>query len=369
MVAKLPVIHFPRYSKVNQYISSRLRRPEIHENVIDQIVQQFDMQLHGKPWNLPYGRRGSNVAIVTSEGKKVIRRYRKKWENSTIRYEHSILTKLAELNFPAPRLNKSAAQNGLVSINGDNYALFDFVKGRNYSSNYLIRSQKLTLIEKAASGLAHFHLSMAGFIPEGQHHLGFKDQDGDRHRDMEWQQMKMAELVTRSKKLTTFKDSENLQWMLEKSEKILGMLAELESDLTAEELPRVVIHGDYGLHNTLYHESGYVIPLDFELARLEWRLCDFVISFLRFRNRKRKYDIEIMERFIKAYNSQNTIPQEEWLCFPKVWQHLMLQFSIQYWNSYFETNGNPIRLDLARDAYRQFEWAKNHSIQLKELLN
>jgi len=369
MVAKLPVIHFPRYSKVNQYISSRLRRPEIHDNVIDQIVQQFDMQLHGKPWNLPYGRRGSNVAIVTSEGKKVIRRYRKKWENSTIRYEHSILTKLAELNFPAPRLNKSAAQNRLVSINGDNYALFDFVKGRNYSSNYLFRSQRISLIEKAAEKLAHLHVSLTGFIPEGNHHLGFKDYQGNRHRDMDWQQMKVAELMKQSEKVPASHGGDNLPWLLENSDNILGMLAELDSDLIGEELPRVVIHGDYGLHNTLYHESGYVIPLDFELARLEWRLSDFVISFLRFRNRKRKYDIEIMERFIKAYNSQNTIPQEEWLCFPKVWQHLMLQFSIQYWNSYFETNGNPIRLNLARDAYRQSEWAKNHSIQLKDLLN
>ena len=368
LVSNLPVLHFPRYSRVNQYISSRLRRPEINENVVSQIVQKFDLDLEGKPWNLPFGRRGSNVAFLTSGGIKVVRRYRKKWEISTINYEHSILSKLAELDCPAPRLNKSADQKGLVTIGGDHYALFDFVNGKNYSSNYLIRSQKLSLIEKAAAGLADLHLCLDGFIPEGQHHLGFKDISGNRHRDLEWQRMKIVELMTQTKKVIASQDTEDLQWLLERSEKILGMLVELDSELIEEDLPHIVIHGDYGLHNILYHDSGYVIPVDFELARLEWRLSDFVISFLRFRNRKRKYDFEIMDRFIKAYNSQNAIPHEEWVLFPKVWRHLMLQFSIQYWNSYFETNYDPVRLALARDAYEQSEWAKNQSARLVNLI-
>lgn len=336
--------------------------------MISRLIQEFDYDLQGQPWNLPYGRRGSNVAVITSDGKKVIRRYRKKWIISTINYEHSILTKLAELDCPAPRLNKTADSKSLITINGDFYALFDYVSGMNYSSTYLIRSQRLLLLESAAKALAQHHRCMEGFVPDGQHHLGFKALSGEHIRDLEWQEKKLIELSDKSKNLLASKDGAVLHWLIDNCGMVMGLLTKLDHELHELDLPRVVIHGDFGLHNILFHESGKVIPLDFELARIEWRLTDFLISFLRFRNRKGKFDLEIMERFIKAYQLENPIDPQEWLLFPKIWQFNLLQFSIQYWNSYFENNRNPVRLDLARDAIQLSRWGKNQSTKLVHLI-
>lgn len=367
MGANFPILHFPRYSRINQYLNARLRQPEINRPVISKLIQSYDFDLLGDPWNLPYGRRGSNIAMETSAGIKVLRRYRKKWREATINYEHSILARLAENNCPAPRLNQTVEERSLVSLEGDHYALFDFVSGISYASSYLLRSQRLSLLEKSGAALAKLHRCLEGYTPEGQHHLGFISLTGDRRRDLDWHAEKIAELITRSKELLDSEEISNLGWIVNHSEQVWQDIMQLDQDLNARDLSRVVIHGDFGLHNILFHDSNKVIPLDFELARIEWRLSDFVISFLRLRNRRGEYDLEGMRRFIKAYLDIYPVASEEWKIFPKIWRHTALQFSIQYWNSYFEMNHKSVRLDLARDAVRQAGWAQTHRDALIDL--
>jgi len=342
---------------------------QIDEHIVRQILREFDLELIGAPSNLPYGWRGNNVVVPTSNGKKVIRRYRKKWRPSTISYEHSILTELAERNFLAPRLNRTNDLRGLITIRGENYALFDYVTGRNFSQSYMTRAQRNSMVEKAAMSLAELHQSMKGFEPEGQHHLGFKSLTGLRNRDLDWNRRKLNQLTHDSVEIKDSQDREVLQQLVGLNEEIYTYLAELDLDLIErdKELCRVVIHGDYGLHNILFSETGQAILMDFELARLEWRLCDFVISFLRLRNRNGLYDLEMMKRFLGVYQLRNPITADEWALFPKVWQHTLLYFLIQYWNSYFETNRNSARLDSAVDAYNQFIWAKANSSLLFDL--
>lgn len=365
----MSIFYLPRYSRIHQYISARLSRLEIDAGDISKLIQAFDLDLLGNPWNLPYGRRGNNVAVLTSEGKKVVRRYRNKWKISTINYEHSILKALIELNCPAPRLNTTPDSRNLIPLDGHNFALFDYADGMNYSSTYLLLSQRLSLIGCAAKALAHLHSCLDGFIPDGQHHLGFKGLTGERIRDQEWRQNKVVELREKSKNLLGSKDGVLLNWLIEHSEQQLELLGELERELSEADLPRVVIHGDYGLHNILFDKTGKIIPLDFELARIEWRLTDFVISFLRFRKRKGNLDNGLMERFIKAYVQENPIEPQEWALFPKVWQHNLLLFAIQYWNSYFETNMRSSRLSLARGAFQKAEWGRSQSKMLMDLIH
>lgn len=359
----MPILFFPRYSKINQFIRSRVGEVQIDEDTAGQVLREFDLELVGKPANLPYGWRGNNVVVHTTEGKKVIRRYRKKWNSSTISFEHSILTELAENNYLAPRLNRTGDLQSLITIHGKNYALFDFIQGRNFSMSYMIPAQRDSMVEKAARSLAELHTRLQGFEPEGQHHLGFKSLTGTRNRDLDWNRKKLDKLVQDSVEIMDSQDKENLQQLVRISEAVITSLAELDNDLISLKPPRVVIHGDFGLHNILFSEKGEAIPMDFELARLEWRLCDFVISFLRLRNKKGQYDLETMQRFLGAYQQVNPISADEWALFPRVWQHTMLYFLIQYWNSYFETYRKSARLDSAMDAYNQYNWAKtNHSL-------
>ena len=309
------------------------------------------------------------MALDTSDGKKVIRRYRKRWKVSTIKYEHSVLSELAERGCPAPRLTKTADAKSLVTINGENFSLFDFASGKNYSSTYLRRSDRLVLIGQAAKALANLHHCLMGYVPVGQHHLGFKGLTGGSVRDMGWYQEKITELSAKSKNLFTTGDGAILSWLIDNSNDLIEVLSCLDGELSDQDLPRVVIHGDFGLHNVLFSQSGEVIPLDFELARIEWRLTDFLISFLRYRKKGGEFDFELIDRFVRSYASQFPISQEEWMLFPKVWQYNLLQFSIQYWNSYFETKRNPKRLRLAKRAIQQSDWGISQAGKLAQIIN
>jgi len=76
----------------------------------------------------------------------------------------------------------------------------------------------------------------------------------------------------------------------------------------------------------------------------------------------------LIERFIRSYHLRNPIDPHEWSLFPKVWQYNLLQFSIQYWNSYFEGAKNPVRLELARDTILQSGWGLEQSNRLVNLI-
>jgi Ser/Thr protein kinase RdoA (MazF antagonist) len=129
----------------------------------------------------------------------------------------------------------------------------------------------------------------------------------------------------------------------------LGPLDEL---LSAALLKRTIIHGDYGLHNLLFRRDGTVMPVDFELARLEWRLSDLV------------YDFESIQWFMAAYHATFPLNADEWRLFAEVWRFYKLQGAVQYWNSYFETNGPARKLISARDAIAQADWVANHQEHL-----
>jgi Ser/Thr protein kinase RdoA (MazF antagonist) len=98
------------------------------------------------------------------------------------------------------------------------------------------------------------------------------------------------------------------------------------------------------------------VPVDFELARIEWRLSDLVSCLSRFRygrGSKLAYDFESIGWFIGAYQEEFPLTKDEWHFFPHVWAFYRLQSAVQYWNSYFETGGPARKLFSARDAIDQ----------------
>ena len=45
---------------------------------------------------------------------------------------------------------------------------------------------------------------------------------------------------------------------------------------------------------------------------------------------------------------------------PDIWRLYKLQAAVQYWNSYFETDGPIRKLDSALDAIEQAQWVTEH---------
>ena len=364
----LRILCFPRPSRLTAYLNSRWRPLDIPADTIREILRHYGLDQTGPAHNLPMSRRTRNVVVNTSAGKKVLKLYRRKWQADTILYAHSILERLADRNFPAPRLVLTPGGQSFSGLVGRNYALFDFVDGANYSSGFLPRAHRLKLKAIAGRTLARFHRELAGFVPQGQHHLGFHSFTADRHHDLAWHTHKVIELKERSRTVTGAADAVHIEWLLGASDSILEELSRLDQDLRRAPLPRVVIHGDYGLHNLLFQPNGTATPVDFESARLEWRLSDLVGTLSRLRSRSGAYDLERMRCFLQGYQSESPLTPEERDLLPSVWRFRKLQSVLQYWNSYFETGGLSQKLLAARSAMEQARWGLHNSEKLLALI-
>lgn len=360
-------VHLPRPARLAALLRSRLRPPDIGSEIVQAVLGSYDLMPIGVPRNLPLSRRTRNVIVNTSLGKKVLKRYRAMLPISTILYSHSILKRLAELNFPAPRLVLTPGGNNYTSYANNNYALFDFVEGESYSLSFLLPAHRQQLMWLAGQTLARFHCVLAGFIPEGRHHLGFTSYSGNWQRDMVWYAGKVEELKEKSQALENEADRVHANWLIETSDYILDELVELDEFLRNTSLPRVIIHGDFGLHNLIFPHNGPVTMMDFETARLEWRLSDLVSALSRLRYADGRYNFESIQSFIAGYQAVYPLQAEEWELLPSVWRFHKLRSALIYWNSYFETGGPVDKLLNARDAVAQADWALRNPEKLSHL--
>lgn len=360
------LFYFPRPSRVVQTIQARTRSLDIEPDLIGEIINMYGLELI-RAQNLPLGRRSHNVIVDTPAGRKVLKRYRSKWQMPTIRYGHSILTRLAERSFPAPRVVHTPENGTFVQHNGRYYALFHFVAGRNYAATYLRRAHWLKLAALSGQCLARFHQQLEGFLPDGQHHLGFISYTQDRWRDGQWYVEQLGHLKAESRYLNQPEAKSQAAWLGQQAGRMSEDLQRVSEILQAAALPRLIIHGDFAIQNLLFEGNGRVTPMDFELARLEWRLSDLVTSLIRFGLIKEdNFDYETMRTFVVAYQNENPITAEEWQCLPHVWQFRRLKRAILAWQAGFHVADSAAKLISARQALRQADTAVSHR---KELLS
>jgi len=148
----------------------------------------------------------------------------------------------------------------------------------------------------------------------------------------------------------------------------IDAIARLERELADTDLPRLVVHGDFGLHNLLFPSPGHAVVVDFESARLDWRVNDLISALGKYRYRRdRRYDVESMEVFLRAYAGQFPLRAAERDHLAEVWQLYRLRAAVQYWNSYFETEGPVRKLWSALDALDQAAWAAGRPATIARL--
>lgn len=360
------IIAFPRPGRVSDLLNSRCRSLDIQLATVEKIFSYYGLEMTASPQNLPNTRRNWNLIVHSSQGKKILKRYRDDWQTSTIAFEHSVLGRLSELDFPAPRLLSMRDGKTWLNLNGHNFCMFEFIKGRNYSSNFLMRPHRVRMMATSGQTLARLHKQLAGFLPEGQHHIGFKNYTDDRHRDVLWHIRKVNELKAWSRDLSEPEDKEQAGWLTKYSNQLLEEMSNLDTTLRRVELPLLIIHGDYGLHNLIYQDLDTAVPVDYELSRLEWRLSDLVSVVSKFRYKDGSYDFESITQFMHAYQAEYPIEDGEWQHFPLVWKYYKLMKAVQYWSSYFETSGPVRKLRSSRDEIQQATWALDNPKRLAQ---
>jgi Ser/Thr protein kinase RdoA (MazF antagonist) len=304
--------------------------------------------------------------VSTDRGIKVVKLYRPQWSGDAVRYGHSILLRLEEVGFPAARLVRTPTDDTWTEHGGGLFALFDFVRGANYSLNYLRRADRLRLTTQAAHTLADLHQRLQGFLPEGEHHLGLRA-DGTRVRDMAWHAAMIDELRERSRELESADAIVPTRHLLDRADDMLGTIAELEERIGAALLPHLVIHGDYGLHNLIFVAAGTAVPVDFEVARFDRRMNDLISAAGKYRFDDGSYDIASIETFFRAYANQFPFTEGELDHLADAWRLYRLRAATQYWNSYFETNGPTRKLESALQAIEQARWVAEHPDEMGRL--
>lgn len=324
-----PMICIPRPRRMAREIGSRFVAPSVKIEVVHEVLGHYGLDLADSPRNIAGGWRNRNVVVGTSAGKKVLKRYRRKWPVSTIEHELSILGRLAELDFPSPRPNITLSDRTWINVGGWNYALYDHIEGTNYAASFLTRSRRQKLLAVAGIMLARFHRQIEGYLPMARHHLGFKSYSEGRWRGLEWYADMVPRLKELSRSVRRKEDLAHAEWLINNADQVLEEIYCLDEVFGSVRLPRLVIHGDYGIHNMLFHDDTSATLLDFELARLEWRVSDLVLVISRLGFRRSRY-------FLEAYQDAFPLSACEWEYLPQVWRLWTLEGAVQNWNTYFE---------------------------------
>jgi Ser/Thr protein kinase RdoA (MazF antagonist) len=346
-----PRLRLPQPARMVDGMAQWRRPPVIAAGTCADVLAHYGLTLSRPPDNIPYGRRNHNVVATTPAGRKVLRRYREIAERSSVAHEHAVLTELEQCGFPAVRLQRTATGDTVVTHDGHLYALFEFVRGDNVTSYMLPHRSRVRIATIAGRTLARLHRDLADFAPRTAHHLGYDSVSGERSHDLGWHLDMLGELPGRTPAVGAVGLRHHRE-LAAQSEQLASWLSQLHDRLEHGSLPRVMIHGDYGVHNLLFRRDGVAVVTDFELARREWRLVDLVIVLSRIR-------LDRARAFVAGYRAQADIPAREWRHLSDVWQYYRLSGAVQSWDNHF-THGGEQRLATAHARVAEAQWARAH---------
>ena len=322
-LTRLPRV--PRPSRVSAYFAGQLGPPVIDRATVTDILECYGIRTAGPSRNLRLARRSLNVAVATPSGKRVLKLYRPQWKPATVEYGHSILAPARG----AERARRPSQPHDATvrRTSPDRIACSPCstsCPGVNYSLNFLRRPDRLRLTVIAGQTLANLHSSVGEFTPAGEHHMGLVSTTGARRRDIAWHAAKLDELGARTANLADADARRRAKDLCDRSTWLLDEIDRLDTALDRAELPRLVIHGDYGLHNLIFQPTG-AIPVDFELSRLDWRINDLVSALGKYRYRSGQYDFESMDTFMESYRRWFPLTVDEQTLLPDIWRLYKLQ--------------------------------------------
>lgn len=330
-------------------LRTALSRSPLDRATVSSLLESYGLAPTSGVRNASAGSRNPVVVARTNRGRVVIKRYPDRWSVPTIVHEHSILKRLAELDFPAVRAIESVAGSSWVDHQEGRFVVFEHVRGRSYAGYRFTPGLRASLMDEAARLLARLQSELADFLPEGEHHLGHDPDDGTRRRDTAWllETLDRAEAVHDSGQV-------DLTWLVDDRDRIRTSLVDTGERLAEAKLSTTVIHGDFGIHNLIFPDLHHPVVHDFELARRDWGLVDLAITVARLRP-------PAAASFMAAYRLYTAIGEVEWLEFPTVWRNYHLVGAIQGLSTFME-HGGEHRLAAAKlrhfNAFDQPAWMR-----------
>ncbi|RPI35101.1 MAG: hypothetical protein EHM70_00735 [Chloroflexota bacterium] len=363
-----PIYGIPRPDRLYRQFAFRQQPSEIDQGKVRDILLDYGLFLL-TPAVAPAGPgRSDTLVLETTDGVKLLKRYKSNLDAAAIRHEHSILRHLARVYFPAPRLTFTTSDDTFIQREDRIYALFDYFDGYfQYHNYFFLPAATRQFVAASGRALGLLHAVLKDFDPEGQNPNGFKSRQGERWRELDWFTEKLAWCKTKLPDLPNEAARELDGMMSKHSAWIESRLRELDVYLRAADPTRLIIHGDYGPYNLFFKQDRPVIILDFELARLDWRLSDLANALPSFARSRLGFNYTRMADFLGAYQSVFPIDQQELQLLPDVWLFLTLRRVIVCWHRYCETQAQGW-LDEARQKLALAHWLIDQRIRLSELM-
>lgn len=352
----------PRLDRLYRQLRFRHHPALVDTQLVESILDVYGMQARGVGTVPGVPGRSQNLILVTDAGKKMLKRYKRTVDAAAVHHEHTILRYLAEIDFPAPRLNHTTRNETLVRREGYSYALFDVIEGYFQYHNYLFTpTQTGEFIRASGQALGALHQALRDYTPEGSNHNGFVSHTGKRWREIGWFISQLEQCDQASQQAGPAANHPLRHALSQHAEWIKERLHKLDTLLASAAPTRLIIHGDYGPYNLFFKRGAPVIVLDFELARLDWRLTDLATALPSFAHSRLGFNWNRMRWFVDAYRSRCGVDNAELSLLPAVWQFLSLRRVIVCWSRFSET-GEPRWMQEARHKLALANWlGKNES--------
>lgn len=195
----------------------------------------------------------AHVWEVRAGGRRfTLKRYHSWLATDAIRYEHSVLAHLDRRRLPVASPIPANDSALLVESGGARWALYPALEGRQVTmQDWMWR------VPKAAEMLASLHLALEECQPAG---APFPAWDA-------WTLERLDAMIAHWPQLPEL-TPELLDATRER-------LASRYFGEMYEQLPRIIVHGDFGVSNLLWQGDGISAVLDFEKAHLDTPLFDF----------------------------------------------------------------------------------------------
>lgn len=348
--------YLPRPDRLYQQIAFRRSSARMDRELTRSILADFGLEPRG-PFTRPGGPgRSDSVICGTNAGRKLVKRYKETVEPAAVIHEHSLLRYLAEVGFPAPRLISTPRGDTLIQRAGQCYAVFDYLEGYFQYHNYvLLPAQARRFVAISGRALGALHMVLEHIVPAGRHLNGFVSHEGPRWRELDWFTDKLAQCRRDAPGLRGPAADALRRALAADASWVEERLCMLDEQLKAAAPPRLIIHGDYGPYNLLFRRAAPVVIVDFELARLDWRLTDLATALPSFARNRFGFRFATMRCFLAAYRSSCPIDPAELALLPEVWQFLSLRRVIVGWQRCCET-GAARWLDEARQKLELARW-------------
>jgi Ser/Thr protein kinase RdoA (MazF antagonist) len=284
---------------------------------------------------LSAGGRSRAFLVEAPWGPVLLKRYKPTLSEASIRVEHAILLRLADIGFPSPRLQPTREGITLVDHGGERYAATAWMPGYvRWDRSLVPAPDSRRLRHDSGLALARLHRCLWDFEPPGRHAAQVADADQDQRSGRGWLDGAIARGATASPPPRVRREWASL-W--DRAGEIVQRASELSAMLESLGLATTIIHGDYGPYNLLIRSGAPLVVIDFELARRDWRLIDLARAVPRFATNRIAFSLKRASQFLTGYRQAEPVTRHEIAALPSLSAYLDLRRTAILWSRYAET--------------------------------